>query len=242
LLGGTETARFLHHIGAFITFLYFGLHLAKLLVKAWQGRGRFHGGDWRSKWTRLKWVLFGPDSMIPTWQDVKDFIAHQKWFFGRGPKPQFDRWTYWEKFDYFAVFWGVFIIGASGLVMWFPQVFSYFLPGWIINIALIVHSDEALLAAGFIFTIHFFNTHFRLEKFPMDTVIFSGRISKTELLHERRRWYERLLAGGRLDDLRVKDEWERWKTIARAIGFLFFGAGIVLLVLIVYAMVTRLAH
>ena len=72
-------------------------------------------------------------------------------------------------------------------------------------------ASEALLAAGFIFTVHFFNTHFRLEKFPMDTVIFSGRISKTELLHERRRWYERLLAGGRLNDLRSKDEWERWK-------------------------------
>ena len=80
------------------------------------------------------------------------------------------------------------MIGLSGLIMWFPKFFTRFLPGWIINIALIIHSDEALLAAGFIFTFHFFNTHFRLEKFPMDTVIFSGRISKTELLHERRRW------------------------------------------------------
>ena len=65
-----------------------------------------------------------------------------------------------------------------------------------INVALILHSDEALLAAGFIFTFHFFNTHFRIEKFPMDTVIFSGRISKTELLHERKRWYDRLVAAG----------------------------------------------
>jgi hypothetical protein len=124
--------------------------------------------------------------------------------------------------------------------MWFPQFFSHFVPGWMINIALIVHSDEALLAAGFIFTVHFFNTHFRLEKFPMDTVIFSGRISKTELLHERRRWYERLLAAGRLNDLRPKDEWERWKAIARSFGFLFFGLGILLLVLIIYAMSSRL--
>ena len=242
VLGGAEVARTLHHFGALITFLYFGLHLFRLLVKAWQGRGRFHGGDWRSKFTRLKWVLFGPDSMIPTWQDAKDFVAHQKWFFGKGPKPQFDRWTYWEKFDYFAVFWGVFAIGVSGLVMWFPQFFSHFMPGWMINIALIVHSDEALLAAGFIFTIHFFNTHFRLEKFPMDTVIFSGRISKTELLHERRRWYERLLDSGRLEDMRVKDEWERWKAIARSFGYLFFGAGVILLALIIYAMASRLAH
>ena len=242
MLGGTEAARTLHHFGALITFLYFGLHLARLLVKSWQGRVRFQGGDWRSKWKSLKWVLFGPDSMIPTWQDAKDFIAHQKWFFGRGPKPQFDRWTYWEKFDYFAVFWGVFIIGMSGLIMWFPRFFCHFMPGWMINLALIVHSDEALLAAGFIFTVHFFNTHFRLEKFPMDTVIFSGRISKTELLHERRRWYERLLATGKLNDFRSKDEWERWKGIARSFGYLFFGAGLVLLLLIIYAMASRLTH
>jgi hypothetical protein len=98
------------------------------------------------------------------------------------------------------------------------------------------------LAAGFIFTIHFFNTHFRLEKFPMDTVIFSGRVSKTELLHERRRWCDRLLAAGRLDEMRIKDEWERWKTIARSFGYLFFGAGVILLVLIIYAMASRLAH
>jgi hypothetical protein len=120
-------------------------------------------------------------------------VAHNKWFFGKGPKPSFDRWTYWEKFDYFAVFWGVFIIGfrVDHVV---PGILHPFLPGWTINMAHIIHSDEALLAAGFIFSIHFFNTHFRIEKFPMDTVIFSGRISKTEMLHERRRWYDRLVA------------------------------------------------
>ena len=98
-----------------------------------------------------------------------------KWFFGHGPRPQYGRWTYWEKFDYFAVFWGVAIIGSTGLLLWFPEFFTRLLPGWFINVATIIHSDEALLAVGFIFTIHFFNTHFRPEKFPMDTVIFTGR-------------------------------------------------------------------
>jgi len=242
-LGGTEVARTLHHFGAVITFLYFGLHLLKLLSNVWKGRRKLlDPASGKFQWQRVTQALFGPDSMIPTLQDLRDFIAHQKWFFGKGPKPQFDRWTYWEKFDYFAVFWGVFAIGVSGLVMWFPQTFAHFLPGWMINIALIVHSDEALLAAGFIFTIHFFNTHFRLEKFPMDTVIFSGRVSKTEMLHERKRWYDRLLASGKLNEHRVKDEWERWKSIARSFGYLFFGVGVVLLMLIVYAMASRLAH
>jgi cytochrome b subunit of formate dehydrogenase len=186
--------------------------------------------------------VFGADSMVPSVQDWRDFLAHNRWFFGKGERPQFDRWTYWERFDYFAVFWGVFAIGVSGLVMWFPVFFTRFLPGWVINIALVVHSDEALLAAGFIFTFHFFNTHFRLEKFPMDTVIFSGRISKGELLHERKRWWDRLVAEGRLDAHRVKDEWESRKPIARTFGFLFFGLGLVLLGLIIYAMTSRLGH
>ena len=243
LLGGAEVARSLHHFGAIVTFTYFGLHLIELAGSLWRRRRALRDpATGRFALRRLWGALFGPDSMVPALQDWRDFIAHQKWFFGRGPRPQFDRWTYWERFDYFAVFWGIFAIGVSGLIMWFPKFFTMFLPGWIINIALVVHSDEALLAAGFIFTFHFFNTHFRIEKFPMDTVIFSGRISKTEMLHERRRWYDRLVADGRLDDYRVKDDWEGSKRIARGFGFLFFGTGLALLALIVYAMLSRLLH
>jgi cytochrome b subunit of formate dehydrogenase len=244
LLGNAEVARTLHHYAAVVTFAYFVLHLGSLAANFWKDRrslrdpvtGRF---TLRRAWS----IIFGPDSMVPSIQDWRDFVAHQKWFFGKGPRPQFDRWTYWERFDYFAVFWGVAIIGFSGLVLWFPIFFTRFMPGWVINIALVVHSDEALLAAGFIFSFHFFNTHFRIEKFPMDTVIFSGRISKTEMLHERKRWYDRLLAAGRLDVYRVKaDDWEGRKNIAKSFGFIFFGTGLVLLVLIIYAMVSRLGH
>jgi cytochrome b subunit of formate dehydrogenase len=243
VIGGAETARALHRFGAIVTFLYFGLHVASLIGKAWKGRKSIlDPQDGKFRFKRLIAVLFGPDSMMPTWKDWTDFVAHNKWFFGKGEKPSFDRWTYWEKFDYFAVFWGVFIIGSSGLILWFPAFFTQFMPGWSINVAHIIHSDEALLAAGFIFSIHFFNTHFRIEKFPMDTVIFSGRISKTEMLHERRRWYDRLVASGKLDDHRVKDEWFQWKNIARSFGYLFFGVGVILLLLIIYAMVSRLLH
>ena len=225
-----------------MTFLYFGLHVASLIGKAWKGKRKLRDASGKLHLNRLGSLLFGPDSMLPRWKDWHDFVAHNKWFFGKGGKPTFDRWTYWEKFDYFAVFWGVAIIGTSGLIMWFPEFFTRFLPGWAINVALIIHSDEALLAAGFIFSIHFFNTHFRIEKFPMDTVIFSGRISKTEMLHERKNWYDRLVAEGRLEQHRVKDEWEQWKRIARSFGYLFFGLGIILLLLIIYAMATRLMH
>jgi len=243
LMGGPEVARWLHHFWAIMTGVYFVLHLIDLARSLWHNRRALRDPDTgRFQIRRLGEAIFGPDSMVPSFQDWRDFIAHQKWFFGKGPRPHFDRWTYWERFDYFAVFWGIFIIGFSGLILWFPKFFTLFLPGWAINIALVVHSDEALLAAGFIFTFHFFNTHFRLEKFPMDTVIFSGRISKTEMLHERRRWYDRLVAKGKLDDHRVKDDWHLRKNIMRAFGFLFFGVGLLLLVLIIYAMISRLGH
>ena len=244
LLGNAEVARTLHHYAAVVTFAYFILHLGSLATSFWQQRGSMRDPvSGKITFRRLLAIVFHPDSMVPSLQDWHDFIAHQKWFFGKGPRPQFDRWTYWERFDYFAVFWGVAIIGFSGLILWFPKFFTLFLPGWIINIAMVVHSDEALLAAGFIFSFHFFNTHFRIEKFPMDTVIFSGRISKTEMLHERKRWYDRLLASGRIDVYRIKaDDWEGRKNIAKSFGFIFFGTGLVLLCLIVYAMISRLGH
>lgn len=241
MLGGPDVARALHHFGAIITFLYFTLHLVSLVSNMIRRRAEFrHTETGRFSLKRFCAVYFGPDSMIPSRHDWKDFVAHQKWFFGKGKKPQFDRWTYWEKFDYFSVFWGIFAIGVSGLIMWFPLFFTKFMPGWMINIALIIHSDEALLAAGFIFTVHFFNTHLRLEKFPMDTVIFSGRVSEGEMLHERKRWYDRLVAENRIEEQKVRDEWPRWRTIARTAGYLFFGIGVVLLVLIVYAMAMRM--
>jgi cytochrome b subunit of formate dehydrogenase len=243
MIGGVEVARSLHRFGAIITFFYFGLHLMWLVSAVWGMRADLRDPATGKLSLKRAWgVLLGPDTMMPWWQDWRDFIAHQKWFFGRGPRPQFDRWTYWEKFDYFAVFWGVFFIGLSGLVMWASELSTLFLPGWVINVALIIHSDEALLAAGFIFAFHFFNVHFRPEKFPMDPIIFSGRISKTELVHARKRWYDRMVAQGRLGEWRVKDEWERWKKMTTPLGYMMFGLGVTLLVLIVYAMTVRLTH
>lgn len=243
-LGGPESARTLHHLAAIVTFGYFALHLGSLAISIWKNRGSIRSPETgRISMRRIWGSVFGPDSMAPSLQDFRDLGAHLKWFFGRGPKPQWDRWTYWERFDYLAVFWGVAIIGCSGLVLWFPNFFSRFMPGWMINIAVVIHSDEALLAAGFIFAFHFFNTHFRIDRFPMDTVIFSGRISKTEMLHERRKWYDRLVASGKLGQHRViHDDWASRRTLYRTLGFVFLGTGLLILALMVYALISRLGH
>ena len=120
----------------------------------------------------------------------------------RGPGPaarSTGAGRYWEKFDYFAVFWGIVVIGSTGLTLWFPVFFTRFLPGSFINVATIIHSDEALLATGFIFTVHFFNTHLRPEKFPMDTTIFTGHMPLAELKRDKPREYAALVASGQLE-------------------------------------------
>jgi hypothetical protein len=124
--------------------------------------------------------------------------------------------------------------------MWFPEFFTKVLPGWAINVALIIHSDEALLAAGFIFTFHFFNVHFRPDKFPMDRVMFSGRMTKAEMLNERKKLYDRWVEEGTLDEHRAGNEWHSWKKIALPAGFIAFMFGVALMVMIYIAMAKRL--
>jgi cytochrome b subunit of formate dehydrogenase len=195
-LGGARMAGLIHRICAGITFAYFGTTMAYIFYFLFFKKIHRNPNPLQR--------LFGPDSLCPRWKDVQDIVGMIQWFFNKGPKPQFDRWTYWEKFDFLAVFWGMFAIGLSGLMLWLPEFFTIFLPGWILNIATIVHSDEALLASGFIFTVHFFNTHFRPSKFPIDTVIFTGRFPKYELVEERLEQYNRLLAEKKLETYRDK--------------------------------------
>jgi len=221
-----------------VTFTYFVLHLGELAASLWRRRGALRDpASGRFRLRRVWAALFGPDSMVPSWQDWRDFIAHQKWFFGKGPRPQFDRWTYWERFDYFAVFWGVAIIGATGLLLWFPELFTHVLPGWLLNVATIIHSDEALLAVGFIFTVHFFNTHFRPEKFPMDTVIFTGTVPLEEFKRDRPAEYQRLAASGELEQRLEPAPDPKMMRAWRIFGWIALSLGITLIVLIIYAAV-----
>jgi len=152
-----------------------------------------------------------------------------KYFVKGGEPPAFDRWTYYEKFDFIAEVWGVLFIGITGLIMWFPIFFTHFIPGWGVNLANILHSYEALLATSFIFTMHFFNANLRPGKFPVDTMFIHGRISEEELRHERPAEYARMLAEGRLDAEALPPPNERVMMRARVMGILLMSVGIPLL-------------
>ena len=182
-----------------------------------------------------KQMLLGPTSMLPSLKDLKDCLGMFRWFFAGGNKPKFDRWTYWEKFDYMAEVGGSGIIGLTGLLLWFPVFFSAYLPGWIFNVATVIHGFEALLAVGFIFTIHFFNAHLRLEKFPVDDVMFTGRLPEEEFKLERGAEYDRLVASGEIARLRVPPPPAWYRKFAVAAGIIAMAIGTTIALLIILA-------
>ena len=222
-LGGFDATGWIHRFCAVVTFAYFGLHIFDLFRKR-----RASGKGWRQ-------FLFGPDSMLFSWHDLTELLQSLKWFVGRGQRPPYGRWTYWEKFDYFAVFWGVAVIGSTGLILWFPEFFTRFMPGWMVNVATVIHSDEALLATGFIFTIHFFNTHFRPEKFPIDTVVFTGGMPLEEFKQDRPREYRELVESGRLEEMLMPPPSPMMAKIWRRFGFVALTVGLILIGLIIYS-------
>ena len=223
--GGAYSAGIFHRLAATVLtllFLYTILMSIKFLfpggrVKGWLGR------------------LFGPDSLFPNLKDLQDIKGMFLWFFNKGKMPKFDRWTYWEKFDFLAVFWGMFAIGLSGFMLWFPEKFSYISPGWFINLAALVHSEEALLAALFIFTVHFFNNHIVPNKFPLEPNIFTGRNTIEQMKHERELEYDRLASSGNLEKIKRPSPGPNESLAWRIFGFVSTAIGIFLTLLILWA-------
>jgi cytochrome b subunit of formate dehydrogenase len=227
LLGGPKVTAVMHRVAA-LTFI--AIFFGHLLVVTWnivRAKGKF------------QWL--GPTSMVPTWQDIEDIGRMFKWFFGLAPRPNFDRWSYWEKFDYWAPFWGMTIIGLSGLMLWFPTVTASVLPGWVFNIATIVHAEEAILAAVFLFTVHYFNVHFRPDKFPMDIVMATGAVPLSEFKHEHGLEYERLKASGELEKYLVKPPSERATRIGRKVTGWLIVIGLILAALVLNGYIAQLA-
>jgi len=227
MVGGFGTVLFFHLFSAVALTVAFVIHVANLAYRLI---------------TRREYSLvWGSSSMTPNLKDIQDLFAQFKWFFFRGPKPKFDRYCYWDKMDYWAVFWGMGIIGFSGYAMWFAPFFAKFIPGSWLNIALLIHGEEALLAVGFIFTIHFFNTHLRPDNFPMDLTIFTGSQTEDHLKHRHPEEYKRLVESGQLEKLRVAPPPQWLKNFSWIFGTSAIFFGIVIIVLTVVAFVKEVA-
>jgi cytochrome b subunit of formate dehydrogenase len=184
LMGGPSMASTIHKVSAVIMIAIFVAHLVYIVVHI------------ARTWKTFEW--FGPYSVMPNLQDARDIVAMLQWFFGVKPRPMFDHWNYMQKVDYWAPFWGIAMLAASGAMLWYKELTAAYLPGWIFNVATIVHGEEALLAAFYLFTIHYFVNHWRPDKFPLDNVMFTGSMPLEEFKREYAVEYKRLLDSGEL--------------------------------------------
>ena len=159
LLGGLETTQLIHHVAAWVMIfdgIYHVVYLAYSIVVRRQLRGL---------------------QMIPSLKDFLDLKDAILYFAGaRKTRPRFGRFAYLEKFDYWAVFWGMFIMGGSGLVLMYPVIVSRLAGGPVVPMALAAHSDEAVLAVAWIFLVHLFYAHLAPAVFPFNTSIFTGKV------------------------------------------------------------------
>ena len=164
-LGGIDGTRLIHRIFAFIFaggavyhFSFLAYHLA---------------------------VRRRAASMMPTLKDARDAINYLRYCLGlTNVTPQFGRYDYRQKFEYWGIIFGGMIMIVSGAILMWPIFVSRFLPGGLIPAAKEFHSNEALLALLTIVVWHFYSAHFRPGIFPGDFTIFTGKISKERMIEE----------------------------------------------------------
>ncbi len=191
--GGIDVAPKVHRTAGVILLALFVYHTCYFLTLFYRNRvlKLKEKGTFTFKNTIIEFLSM---EMIPNKKDLYDLIDNFKYllYFTNRP-PRHERMSWKEKFDYFAPYWGIPVLGPAGVILWQRDFFSHFFPGIIINVAYIMHSDEALLAAIFLFGVHWYNVHYAPEKFPMATVFLTGYLSEEEMIHEHYAEYVRVM-------------------------------------------------
>jgi cytochrome b subunit of formate dehydrogenase len=191
--GGPDVVPLIHRAAGTVLFSLFFFHTGYWIYLFLRDDiGKLRRAGRLTPWRAIK-AFFAMD-MMPNRRDVKDFIQLWKYLlFLSDQRPQHERMSWREKFDYFAPYWGIPIVGVSGILLWWRDELSHFVPGIALNAAYIMHTDEALLAVLFLFFVHMYNVHFAAEKFPGATVWITGYLSEDEMVHEHYAEYVRVM-------------------------------------------------
>ena len=179
-VGGVKASGIVHRVGAAILIAVGTFHMGYIAFCA-DGRRNFK-------------------ALLPGFKDFGDVYRNVIYFFGFKDKgARFGRFSYLEKFDYWAVYWGMVVMIFSGLILWFHNFAMSLMPKVVLDIAREAHSDEALLATLAIVVWHFYNVHFNPHRFPMSWAWLTGKIGKEEMIREHPLEYEKI-TGELLDE------------------------------------------
>ena len=174
LLGSSEYLRRIIHRTAAVIMLVVGTYHLLYLALSKEGR----------QWVR---------DMLPKLKDVRDVIGNFSYYLGvKRVKPRIARFGYAEKAEYWAVVWGTFIMGLTGLMIWFKISVFGFLARWWIDIALSVHFYEAVLATLAIIVWYFYQVIFDPDVYPLNFAFIDGRVSEELYREEHELDYDRL--------------------------------------------------
>ena len=175
MVGGVPASGLIHRIGATLLIAVGIGHMCYITLTG-EGRREFR-------------------QLLPKPRDVLDVIGNVGYFLGRFKHgARFSRFSYIEKFDYWAVYWGMVVMITSGLMLWFQDITMSILPKFALDMAREAHSDEALLATLAIIIWHFYNVHFSPDCFPMSKTWLTGKISRSKMMHHHPLEYEEMMA------------------------------------------------
>jgi cytochrome b subunit of formate dehydrogenase len=190
LFGGINIAPIIHKTFGAILMILFSYHCIYLIYVI----HKFHILPIKMKTGKISTLevlkIVGTQNLVPNLKDAKDIRDLLRYLlYFTNIRPDGDNFTWKEKFDYWAPFWGMLIIGGSGMIMWNKELATQILPGNFLNFYIIAHSDEALLAALFLFIWHWYNVHFSKSVFPMGTVYLTGYLSEELMVEEHYQYY-----------------------------------------------------
>jgi formate dehydrogenase subunit gamma len=172
-LGGVPRTRWLHRAAGLLFVALTAWHLLAAVVTAASRRV--------------------PLSMVPTRRDFRDVVMSLRYYLRLSEEqPRFDRFDYREKFEYWGLIIGALVMSATGVLLLFPILVATYLPGELIPVAKVAHSNEGLMAFLVVLTWHLYNAHLAPGAFPFNPTIFTGKISREHLLEHHALEYERL--------------------------------------------------
>lgn len=136
-------------------------------------------------------------AILPRLTDFRDFGHHLGYLVGRRREvPRFGKFTWWEKFEFWAVVWGTLVMGLSGISLLFPEYVAEVAPRWVVGVLRVTHSNEAVLSFLAIVIGHSFAVHLSPHVFPSSRVWWNGRVTLPQLHEDHALLYEAMVGKG----------------------------------------------